>query len=66
LTTAEVIGQLQKDLDAAKADAGYAELQQQARHWVLTHHIQEKNELKAVNEQQAQEIENPKDQLASA
>ena len=58
------IGQLQKELDAAKEAQWYAESQREAGYRVLTRSHEENDKLKAENQQQAQEIENLKAQLA--
>jgi hypothetical protein len=53
---AESINQLQKDLDAAREAQRYAELQQEAGYRVLTRSHEERDKLKAENQQQAQEM----------
>jgi hypothetical protein len=61
---AESINQLQKDLDAAREAQRYAESQQEAGYRVLTRSHEERDKLKAENQQQAQEIESLKAHLA--
>ena len=61
---AESINQLQKDLDAAREAQRYAESQQEAGYRVLTRSHEERDKLKAENQQQAQEIQSLKAQLA--
>ena len=61
---AESINQLQKDLDAAREAQRYVESQQEAGYHVLTRSHEERDKLKAENQQQAQEIESLKTQLA--
>jgi hypothetical protein len=61
---AELINQLEKDLDAAREAQRYAESQQQAGYRVLSRSHEERDKLTAENQKQAQEIENLKTQLA--
>jgi hypothetical protein len=60
---AKAIGQLQKDLDAAKETQRYAESQHQAGLRVLKRSQEETNKLKTENQQQAEEVESLKTQL---
>ena len=61
---AESIGQLQKDLDTARESQRYAESQHEAGRPVLNRSLEEKNQLKAENQRQAEELESLKTQLA--
>ena len=66
LIATESIGQLRKDLDAAKESQRYAESQHDAGLRVLKRSHEENNKLKAENQQQAKEVESLKTQLAQA
>jgi hypothetical protein len=61
---AESINQLQKDLETAREAQRYAESQQEAVYRVLSRSHGERDKLKAENQQQAQEIQSLKAQLA--
>ena len=61
---AETKNQLQKDLDIARKAQRYAESQQEASYRVLSRSHEERDRLKAEGEQQVQEIESLKAQLA--
>jgi uncharacterized protein (DUF3084 family) len=61
---AESINQLQKDLETAREAQRYAESQREAGYHVLTRSREERDKLKAENEQQAQDIQSLKAQLA--
>ena len=63
---AESIGQLQKDLDAARESQRYAESQHEAGRCVLNRSLEEKNQLKAENQRQAEELESLKTQLTQS
>ena len=63
---AKSIGQLQKDLDAAKESQRYAESQHQAGVQVLKRSHEENNKLKAENQQQVEKLESLKAQLVQA
>jgi hypothetical protein len=63
---AESINQLQKDLDAAREAQRYVESQQEAGYRVLARSHEERDKLKAEKQQQAQEIESLKTQLAQS
>ena len=66
LIAVESLGQLQKDLDAAREAQRYVESQQEAGHRVLTRSHEEKNKLKAENQKHVEEIKSLKTQLAQA
>lgn len=61
---ADSINQLQKDLKTAREVQRYTESQQEAGYRVLTRSHEERDRLKAEREQQAQEIQSLKAQLA--
>jgi hypothetical protein len=61
---AESINQLQKDPETAREAQRYSESQWEAGYRVLTRSHEESDKLKAENEQQAQEIQSLKAQLA--
>ena len=63
---AESIGQLQKDLDAARESQRYAESQYEAGCLLLQRNPEEKKHLQVENKQQAEDIENLKTQLTHA
>ena len=60
---AEMINQLQKDLDMAWKAQRYAESQQEAGYRVLSRSHEERDKLKAEGKQQVQEIKSLKAQL---
>ena len=64
LVAAESIGQLEKELKAAKEAQRYAESQHEAGYRVLALSHEDKNKLKAENQRQAKEVERLKSQLA--
>ena len=66
LLAAESIGQLQKDLDAARESQRYAESQHEAGCLSLQRNLEEKKRLQVENKQQAEDIESLKTQLAHA
>ena len=63
---AESIGQLQKDLDTTRESQRYAKSQHEAGRRVLNRSLEEKNQLKAENQRQAEELKSLKTQLAQA
>ena len=58
------MGQLQKDLNATREAQRYTESQHESGRQVLMQSHEEKNKLKAENQQRAKEIEGLKAQLA--
>ena len=65
LLAAESIGQLQKDLDAARDSQRYAESRYEAGCLSLQRNLEEKKRLQVENKQQAEDIESLKTQLAN-
>ena len=59
----ESIGQLQRDLDAAKESQRYAKAQEAAGRRVITRSHEKKNKLKVEKQQQDEEIERLKTPL---